>query len=381
VDGQERFISTFLQNFARIVSRGDAKVSGTSQNGQFWQTADRYNWHADCFDLCSNALCKWIKCGNITRSTELLACTLFELLDRIKTMNLRSTLLRAAAPSVTALAFAFTVAMTANAAILPVYAGIDPGHVTGELSNSGYSGVSGSKSGFTDVSGNGYNFVYAAGSVGGNPAYNRSGDNPTCGGKATCADSQYGNGAGSYNRDGSIKTPSGVGFWSVPAGGSGPFLALDSDYNTSGTNVGTAVQETVSSLIQGDKYTITFDTADAQQNTWTGGSQDAVEICLGTQCFTTANVIDASGSSTPWVAQSFTFIASNTSETLSFLGKGGSYPKLGSNVPAFALVDNLCISAPSPAPEPNSLILLGTGLAGLGGFVRSRFSKGAALAA
>jgi hypothetical protein len=323
---------------------------------------DCADWPTDCFYRISNDFLQIDQLRECSCGNELLACTLFELLERIKKMKLRSNLLRAAVPSVTALAFAVTVAMSANAATLPTYAGIDPGGKTGELSNSGYSGITGTQAGFTNVStATGYNFVYAAGSEGGNP-----GNGNTCGTHAACADSEYGNGL------------SGVGMWSIPTGGTGAFLALDSDYNTSGTNIGTAVQETVSTLVAGDNYTITFDTADAQQNTYLGASQDEVKICLGTQCYTTANVLDASEGSTPWAAQSFVFTASSTSETLTFLGVGGSSPTLGSNVPAFALVDNLQISAPSSTPEPNSLILLGTGLAGLGGLVRSRFVKAAA---
>jgi hypothetical protein len=250
-------------------------------------------------------------------------------------------------------------AASAHAVQLPTYVGIDGAGVTGELTNTSYSGVSGAQAGFTNTCGTGYNFVYAAGSKGGNPGAGNS-----CGTVATCASSEFGSGS-AY----------GIGMWSIPAGGVGAFLALDSDFNDSGSLTGVAVSQTVSTLIVGDLYTITFGTADAQQNTYSGASQDKVQVCLGAQCFTTANVLDASGSSTPWVSQSFTFTATGTSEALTFLGIGGSAPNLGSNVPAFALVDNLAISAPSQAPEPNSLILLGTGLAGLGGLVRSRFVK------
>jgi hypothetical protein len=47
-------------------------------------------------------------------------------------------------------------------------------------------------------------------------------------------------------------------------------------------------------------------------------------------------------------------------------------------VPAFALVDNLSFTVTPPVPEPNSLLLLSTGLLGLGGYMRMRYKSGVA---
>jgi hypothetical protein len=46
--------------------------------------------------------------------------------------------------------------------------------------------------------------------------------------------------------------------------------------------------------------------------------------------------------------------------------------------PAFALLDNLSFTVTSPVPEPNSLLLLSTGLLGLSGYMRMRSKSGVA---
>jgi len=269
-----------------------------------------------------------------------------------------------------ALALAASVSTTAHAAsVVYTSAGITASGGTGELTSPSYTGVTNNFQSETF----GYNFVFAAGSVGGAP-----GAGPTCGTVATCATSQYGSGASS-----------GTGMWAIPTntttlGANGAFLALDSDFNTQtmGTNNGEPVTETLTGLISGDFYNVTFNTADTQQNTYNGPSEDQVQVCLGATCATTALVTDASDSDTPWVAQSYTFQASATSEALTFLGMGGTNPPSSSNVPAFALVDDVTVTntAPPQVPEPNSLLMLSTGLLGLGGYMRMRCKSAASKA-
>lgn len=159
-----------------------------------------------------------------------------------------------------------------------------------------------------------------------------------------------------------------------------PFFALDGDFDTG------AISTTLTGLISGATVTINFDWAATQQlfslsgsnggcPQCTGASSDQMQVTLGTQIDLTGTKNVASQGFNPWSATSLTFVVTGgPTETLSFMDLG---QPLSNQVPAFALLDNISASqvAPPPTPEPSSLLLLGTGLAGLSGLVRSRFKK------
>jgi hypothetical protein len=150
---------------------------------------------------------------------------------------------------------------------------------------------------------------------------------------------------------------------SDPDGGN--FVGLDDNYQQG------ALQQTISNLIVGATYTLTFDFAGAQQSGFSGATQDQILVTFGSQSASTQVLNDPSGGFTGWNSETMTFTATSASQTLSFLADGTP-----GGEPPFALIDGVNLSSPTSAtPEPSSLALLATGLFGVGGMMRSRFKK------
>jgi hypothetical protein len=260
------------------------------------------------------------------------------------------------------LALVAMVATTANAQTVPTL-----GTTTAEI------GLSGSPAGWSNLgsnASNGYNFVYSS------------------------IASATGTGALDNSSPGDHVILQGVK--TLPVSGSS-FLALDGDFNLGG-NGGVPVGATISGLTSGDVYSISYWASDSQQLGFTGATSDDVTACVGGStgspqtgtCSPTGVVNDpnnqganptnsqqqANPNDTAWVQYTFNFTANGSSELLSFLDVG---TPTNPQEPAFALIDGISVTQvpPSTTPEPSSLMLLGTGLAGLSGLVRSRFKKAA----
>jgi hypothetical protein len=152
-----------------------------------------------------------------------------------------------------------------------------------------------------------------------------------------------------------------------PSANGGNFLALDADFNSG------SISQTINGLTSGDTYTLSLDIATGQQvgynpSDWT----ETLTASLGgsSHVFTLSNPTDDN-----WAVVSTTFTASSSSELLSFLAGGVS---VNGNLPAFVLLDGLSLNdttPSSPTPEPSSLMLLGTGLAGIAGVVRRKLGR------
>ncbi len=93
-------------------------------------------------------------------------------------------------------------------------------------------------------------------------------------------------------------------------------------------------------------------------------------VSLGNQTLDTQVLTDPSHGFTGWTYESLTFTPTSSSEVLSFLAIGTP-----SGEPPFSLLDGVSVTSTSPVPEPGTLTLMATGLAGIGGMVRRRFRK------
>jgi hypothetical protein len=144
-----------------------------------------------------------------------------------------------------------------------------------------------------------------------------------------------------------------------PTGGN--FIAADSDYGTE------PITQTINGLIVGKTYAVSFAWAAAQQTTYTTASTDAWIVDLGSSPTQQTAVVNLpSEGFSGWMNQTFDFVATNTSEVLSFLASGGP-----AGVPPFALLANVSLTQ---VPEPSGLPVMLTGLAALVGLAwyRSR---------
>jgi hypothetical protein len=217
-------------------------------------------------------------------------------------------------------------------------------------------------------------------------------------------------GAGGLVMDDHTTAALGVSNPSNPVSPNG-FLALDADYPGALGSPEPGVTTTLSGLTAGEIVTVTFNFAGSQQKAGsdscgncTGAFDALLKVTLGGAAPTAGGVtLDAAAGATEdkltttgacsnesgvepciasqgfsgWESETLTFTVGSGAgnSVLSFIA---SDPNASHQDPAFALVDDVSITTPnSPAPEPSSLMLLGTGLAGLSGMLRSRFKKSA----
>ena len=142
-----------------------------------------------------------------------------------------------------------------------------------------------------------------------------------------------------------------------PAGGN--YIAMDSDFEVG------PVTQTINDLVVGQKYTLSFYWAGAQQFTFRGATTDQITASLGGESHSTGVYSNPDQGFSGWMLQTFNYTATSTSETLSFLASGA--PQL----PPFALLDGVSLTA---TPEPGywipgvALLVLMAGL----GIVRSK---------
>ncbi len=171
---------------------------------------------------------------------------------------------------------------------------------------------------------------------------------------------------GSNGQDGNLRLwgPNDGSNNGMPAGSpdGGNFVAADGSYGVA------PIQQTIPGLTAGDKYTVGFWWAGAQNYGFTSPTTEQWQVGLGGQTQDTVVLQNPSHGFTGWRYQSFTFTADNSSDVLSFLAVGTP-----AGEPPFVLLDGVTMYAATP--EPGTLALMIGGLGGLGALRYKRWFK------
>jgi hypothetical protein len=249
---------------------------------------------------------------------------------RVKKLARIKSILRKAAVAGASATVLLTFAVSAQATTIIMNGSFET--LTG--GTSGQLGYNVNATGWTT---NGYNFVFTPGEADSTGATGADGNLKL-----------WGPGDGSANG-----LPS-----TSPDGGN--YVAADGAYEVS------PISQTVDGLLPGESYTVGFYWAGAQQYNFNGNTTEQWTVSLGSQSFATSVVDDSSHGFTGWEYQSFTYVATASSEVLSFLATGTP-----SGEPPFSLLDGVTMnqvstSTPAAAPEPGTWVLTLGGLAVLG---------------
>ena len=165
-----------------------------------------------------------------------------------------------------------------------------------------------------------------------------------------------------------------AGTHSVPndSGEGTSFYGVDSTFHPS------ELTQQISGLTVGDKYTISFDYAAAQQLGFMGNTTDSWVVMLGGQTIATTNIDLPNNQFSGWLTETATFTYEGLGPTpglLSFVnnGQGGCNSDFmgcapndpgNSGGPPFSLLDS--VSLTGSVPEPSTWAMMLVGCAGLG---------------
>jgi hypothetical protein len=156
-----------------------------------------------------------------------------------------------------------------------------------------------------------------------------------------------------------------LSLWGAANGGANALATSSNGGNYIGADgaylVG-AVTQTITGLVAGQKYNVSFEWAAAQQHGYTGATTEQWLVNLGSNSATTqATSVYSNGNhaSSAWMDETMTFTATSASEVLSFIAKGTP-----NGEPPFSLLDGVSMVAAVPEPETWGMLLGGLGLIG-----------------
>ncbi len=146
----------------------------------------------------------------------------------------------------------------------------------------------------------------------------------------------------------------------------GHFVAIDGDPGFSAV-----LSQTISGLIIGNTYTLSFEMAGAQEDDKFGDTTDSWRVSFGNQVQDSAVISNNTHGFTDWINQSMTFTASSASQVLSFLAVGTP-----TGLPPVSLLDGVSlVNSTVPAvPEPSTWAMLLAGVGALAFVSRKRGS-------
>lgn len=197
---------------------------------------------------------------------------------------------------------------------------------------SGWTAVAAVGSSLVPADGAGYSFIFKPGAA-----------------DTTGVTDQYGSNLQIWgqNNGGNSTAPAPIFNGDAPNGGN--IVALEGDlFSKQG-----AITQTITNMVIGETYTLSFWWAAAQQQGFNGSVSESMTVTLGDKLnATTASETIASHGFGGWVQETYSFKADATSAALSFIANG-SVP-----VPPFALLSDVSLSI----PEPEMLALFGIGL-------------------
>ncbi|MDG3002158.1 PEP-CTERM sorting domain-containing protein [Paludisphaera mucosa] len=127
-----------------------------------------------------------------------------------------------------------------------------------------------------------------------------------------------------------------------------------------------AISQTITGLVAGDEYDVSFSWATGQQSGFDGETFNKYwDVSFGgvTQSTTLTNDVEHGFSG--WFQTTLTFTATGASQVLSFLAQGQP-----NGVPPLMLLDGVSVTA--AVPEPATVSMLVVGMAGLGGVAALR---------